>query len=136
MSEPTPQPKSPNHAYPIRSAVTLATSFCCLSPAMPPARPLRGSLGLGRWTTSHHTMKPHIVPDGASRLRRSPEFQAHLRRLRESIRARHSAEFAAAGIFRRLVLRWRIAAEFRAERGKIEPSSGSLYTTRIVARGA
>jgi hypothetical protein len=81
-------------------------------------------------------MKPHIVSDGASRLRRSPEFQARSRRLRESIRARHAAEFAAAGFFRRLVLRWRIAAEFRTERRKIEPSYGSLYTSRIVARGA
>ena len=80
-------------------------------------------------------MKPHIVSDGAARLRGSPEFQARLRQLRETIRARHAAEFAAAGVIRRLVLRWRMAAELRAERRKIEPSSGSLYTSRIVARG-
>ena len=80
-------------------------------------------------------MKPHIVSDGAARLRSSPEFQARLRELRESIRARHAAELAQAGFFQRLLLRWRIATEFRRERRKIEPSSGSLYTSRIVARG-
>ena len=67
-------------------------------------------------------------------MRSSPEFQVRLRQLRERIRARYAAEFAAAGIFRRLVLRWRMAAEFRAERRKVATSSGSLYTSQIVAR--
>jgi hypothetical protein len=84
--------------------------------------------------TSHHSMKSRIVSDGESRLRSSPEFQARLRELRESIRARHAAEFAAAGFFRRFVLRWRMATEFRAERRKIEPSPGSLYSSQIAAR--
>ena len=77
-------------------------------------------------------MKSRIVADGASRLRQSPEFQARLRELRDSVRARHSAELAEAGFFRQLLLRWRIAAEFRRERRKIEPSPGSLYSSHIV----
>jgi hypothetical protein len=72
-------------------------------------------------------MKAHFVSDGESRLLGSPEFQAQLRELRESIRARYGAELAEAGLFRRLVLHWRIAREFRRERRKIEPSPSSLY---------
>ncbi len=81
-------------------------------------------------------MKPHIVSDGASRLRSGPEFQARLRELRKSIHARYAAELAKAGFFRQMLLRWRMAAEFRRERRKIEPSLGSLYANRVVARGS
>lgn len=80
-------------------------------------------------------MKPGIVNDGESRLRSSLEFQARLRELRDSVRARHSAEMAEAGFFRRLVLRWRMAAEYRRERRKIEPSPRSLYSSHISERG-
>jgi len=76
-------------------------------------------------------MKPGIVEDGGSRLRSSPEFQARLRALRETVRARHAAELAEAGFFRRLMLRWQIAAEYRRERRKIEPSPHSLYSSHI-----
>ena len=79
-------------------------------------------------------MGPKIVADGPWRLRRSPEFQARLRELRESIEARHATELAEAGFVRRLILRLRIAAEFRRERRKIEPSPGSLYHSQIAAR--
>ena len=79
-------------------------------------------------------MKTRFLADGESRLRGGLEFQARLRELRESIQARHAAELAAAGFFRRLLLRWRIAAEFRRERRKIEPSPGSLYSSQTVAR--
>jgi len=79
-------------------------------------------------------MKSRIVADGALRLRRNPEFQARLRELRKSIRERHAAELAPAGFFRRLVLRWRIAAEFWRERRKIAPSPQSLYSSQIGAR--
>ena len=72
-------------------------------------------------------MKPQFIVDGESRLRWSPEFQARLRELRHSIQRRYAAEFARAGFFRRLVLRWRIAAEFRGERQSIEPSPRSNY---------
>ena len=79
-------------------------------------------------------MKHQIVSDGARRLRSSPEFQARLRELRDSIRARHSAELAEAGFFQRLVLRWRMAAEYRRERRKIEPSAYSLYGGHILKK--
>jgi len=65
---------------------------------------------------------------------RALEFQARVRELHESIQARHAAELAAAGFFRRLLLGWRIAAEFRRERRKIEPSPGSLYSNQTVVR--
>ena len=73
-------------------------------------------------------MKLQIVADGARRLRRSPELKARLHELREAIRARHSGELAGAGLFDRLVLRWRMAAEYRRERRKLEPAPGSLYS--------
>jgi hypothetical protein len=76
-------------------------------------------------------MKDHIAAGGARRLHASPEFQARLRELRETIQARHLAEFAEAGFFRRLVLRWRIASEYRRERRKIVPSNGSLYAGHV-----
>ena len=80
-------------------------------------------------------MKPRFVDDGDVRLRRSPEFQARLSELHESVRTRYAAELAPAGFFRRLVLHWRMAREFRRERRKIEPSPGSLYSSRIAAGG-
>ena len=76
-------------------------------------------------------MKSRIVSDGESRLRGSLEFRARLRELRESIQTRYATGFAEAGFFQRLVLRWRMAAEFRAERRKIEPSPGSHYSSRL-----
>jgi len=74
-----------------------------------------------------------MVADGERRLRGSPAFQARLRQLRESIRARHAAELAAAGFFRRIILRWRIPVEYRQERRKILPSPHSLYSSQISA---
>ena len=79
-------------------------------------------------------MKPRFVADGESRVRSSPEFQARLRELRESIRTRYAGELAQAGFFQRLVLHWRIAREFRRERRMIEPSPGSLYSSQIEAK--
>ena len=78
-------------------------------------------------------MKSGIVEDGESRLVESKEFQARLRELRASVHARHAAEMAEASFLGRLVLRWRIAAEFRRERRKIEPSPSSLYSSDIRA---
>jgi hypothetical protein len=78
-------------------------------------------------------MKHQIVSDGAQRLQSSPEFQARLRELRQTIQARHAAELSQAGVFRRLVLRWQIAVEFRRERRKLVPSAHSLYSSRIAA---
>jgi len=77
-------------------------------------------------------MKPHIVADGERRLRHSPELKVRLHALREAIQARHAGELAAAGLFGRLVLRWQMAAEYRRERRKLEPTPGSLYGRRQV----
>ena len=81
-----------------------------------------------------HPLNSRIVADGESRLRESKEHQSRLRELRESVRARHTAEIAGAGFFRRLVLRWHMAAEFRRERRTIDPSPQSLYSSHIAAR--
>jgi hypothetical protein len=78
-------------------------------------------------------MKHQIVSDGAERLKRSPEFQARLRELRQTIQARHAAELSQAGFVRRLVLRWKMAVEFRRERRKLVPSAHSLYSSKIAA---
>jgi hypothetical protein len=74
-------------------------------------------------------MKPRIVADGEFRLRQNPEIRARLRALQISIRAQHAGEFAEADFFRRILLRWRMAMEFRHERRKIEPSPYSLYSS-------
>lgn len=79
-------------------------------------------------------MKPHIVADGNLRLRQDKKFQTRLQELSNSIRARHVAELAKAGFFRRLVLRWRIATEVRKEQRKLKPSHQSLYISRIAPR--
>jgi hypothetical protein len=76
-------------------------------------------------------MKSQIVADGESRLRKCEGQQARLRDLHDSIIARHAAEWENAGFFGRLALRHRMAAEFREERGKIEPSKYSLYGHKI-----
>lgn len=72
-------------------------------------------------------MKPRFVACGKWKLRGNPEHQKRLRELRESIRARHAADWARSGSLRRLILHWRIASEFRRERRRIEPSTGALY---------
>jgi hypothetical protein len=53
-----------------------------------------------------------------------------MQKLRENVQARYAEEFKAAGFFRRLLLRWRIAAEFKKERQKIGPSRYALYSSR------
>jgi len=81
-------------------------------------------------------MNPGIVANGKSRLCQSKEFLARLQELHEAIRKRHEAELAAAGFFRHLVLRWRIAAEYRRERRKITPSPQSLYGSHLNANSS
>jgi hypothetical protein len=71
-------------------------------------------------------MRTGILPSSVHRLHSNPEFQARLRKLRESIEARHVAELADAGLFRRIVVNSRIAAEFRRERRKMVPSAHAL----------
>jgi hypothetical protein len=77
-------------------------------------------------------MKTHIVADGEKRLKGSSEFNAKLRVLRQDIRARHESELAIAGFFRRCIIRWRMALEYRRERRNMVPSSRSLYSSSIV----
>jgi len=72
-------------------------------------------------------MKHRIVEDGADRLHGSAEFQARLRQLQDSVWERHAGEFARAGFFRRLILRWQIWREFRQERRKMGPSARAMF---------
>jgi hypothetical protein len=74
-------------------------------------------------------MKPHFVADGERRLRECPEFQARLGELRANVEARYASEMAGADFLRRLILRWRIAAECRREQRKLLPSPQTLYST-------
>lgn len=72
-------------------------------------------------------MKARIVADGPERLHGCPDFRTRLKELRESVEARYATEWAEAGFFGRLVLRWRIASEYRRERRKLVPSEYSLF---------
>lgn len=67
-----------------------------------------------------------ILSDSVDRYRESEEFLTRLRELHTSIRARYAEEFADAGLLRRLVLQWRIAAEFRKDRRKFDASPEAL----------
>jgi hypothetical protein len=71
-------------------------------------------------------MKTRFVADGERRLKCSSEFQEQLRALRSSIHAKYAEEFAKAGFWRRLLLHWRVSAEFRRERRKLTPSPEAL----------
>ena len=79
-------------------------------------------------------MNSAIVADGQSRLDRCPQREARLRALRQALYERHAAELARAGFFRRLVLRWRIAAELRRDRRKTSPSPQALFNTHPARR--
>src|SRR5262245_33459580 len=109
----------PNHCSEPGGSVAVAM----LRPARRVARPLHVL-----------AMKPRFVVDGRLRLERSPEFQSKLRALRESIRARHEAELSSTGFFQHLIIRWRMALEYRRERRSIVPSSQSLYSSGVVTR--
>jgi hypothetical protein len=78
-------------------------------------------------------MKQRFVADGQTRSEESPEFQAKLRALRESIHARYAAELSTAGFFRQFIVRWRMAYEYRRERRSFAPSPQSLYSSGIVS---
>ena len=79
-------------------------------------------------------MKNPIATGAERRLKQSPEFRAKLRALRQSIRSRHESELAAAGFFRRCIIRSRMVVEYWRERRSIVPSSRSLYGSGIVTR--
>ena len=72
-------------------------------------------------------MKTRISVGGAWRLAQTAEQQRRLAELRRVIAARHAAELSRAGVFRRWLIYWRQAAEFRRERRKLEPSPAALF---------
>ena len=72
-------------------------------------------------------MKARISVGGARRLAQTAEQQRRLAELRREIAASYAAELSRAGVFRRWVLHWRQAAEFRLERQKLEPSPAALF---------
>ena len=72
-------------------------------------------------------MKARISVGSARRLAQTAEQQRRLAELRREIAARSAAELSRAGVFRRCVLHWRQAAEFRRERRKLEPSPAALF---------
>jgi len=61
------------------------------------------------------------LADGAARIRK-----ADLARIRREVTARFEADWAEAGMLRRLVLRWRIRREVETELSRIAPP-GALY---------
>lgn len=79
-------------------------------------------------------VKSRIVVDGAIRLKQSPEIQAKLLALRQCIHARYSAELTSASFFRRCIIRWRMALEYRRGEKQILPSSESLYVHTLWPR--
>lgn len=72
-------------------------------------------------------MQSGFVEDGRSRWHEGDPGGQRLKELRDSIRDRYADEFARGGILRRLVLRIRMAFEFRRERKLLEPSPESLF---------
>ncbi|MBX3437636.1 MAG: hypothetical protein KF861_09110 [Planctomycetaceae bacterium] len=75
-------------------------------------------------------MHARFLPDGESRRRQSQEFRDCVADLRASIQARYAAELVEAGFLRRLILRWKVAAEFRKERKKLELPPQTLYSSQ------
>jgi hypothetical protein len=63
-----------------------------------------------------------IIPDSPARLTATPKFRAAMRALHHSIRQRRADELASASPFRRLIIRFEIAAEFRRERARLQRS--------------
>jgi len=70
-------------------------------------------------------MNPRIVSDGEFRL-----LEARKNEARGVVASRYAAEWARAGFFRRLILRWRIHREISREVEKNRPSPGCLYNSQ------
>jgi hypothetical protein len=83
-----------------------------------------------------HLMNARIVANGARRLRQSPELEAKLQALWTNIHARYAEELARSGFFRRRLLKWKVAAEYRHVRRHILPSAQSLYFSRVITENA
>jgi hypothetical protein len=67
-----------------------------------------------------------FIADGRERLMKSKEYQAAQAEIVAAVRARYSESLASAGIFRRLVLRFRMEREMEREVAKLAPP-GALY---------
>jgi hypothetical protein len=67
-------------------------------------------------------MQTRIIPDSRARMVLAPEHRQRLKELLAAIEEKYAVEMQSAGLMRRWALRRRIAAEFKAERRKIEPS--------------
>lgn len=72
-------------------------------------------------------MKNRIVADGPVRFATSKEYQARRRELQKTAAARYAAEFAEAGFFRRLFIRYLRHREFQRELRTITPSVQSVW---------
>jgi hypothetical protein len=76
-------------------------------------------------------MKNALMADGKERMLANDAVQYRLRDLHAAIRAKHAEDLEQAGFFRSILIRRRIAAEFRKERRKIEPSKYSLFGNAV-----
>ena len=72
-------------------------------------------------------MKSGIVAEGRSLLLGNEHFQSRLHALREAIQREHAGELDNAGFLLRILIRRRIAREFKRKRTAIDPSLGSLF---------
>ena len=80
-------------------------------------------------------MKTRTVADGEFRLRTCPEFQARLRKLKESVHARYADQMAKASFWERMRLRRLIAGEISRKRLDFEPLRYALYFNGVSASG-
>ena len=71
-------------------------------------------------------MKCSIIPDGPDRMVRHPEHKLRVNELRQSIETKYADEMASVRGFQKLLLKWKMKAEFRRELRKIEPSARAL----------
>jgi len=67
-----------------------------------------------------------FIADGRERLMASKEYRAACAEVTAAIRARYAESLASAGVFRRLVLRFRMEREMAREVATLAPP-GALY---------
>jgi hypothetical protein len=71
-------------------------------------------------------MRSSIIVGSPERMVESPEHQARVAKIRESVELPFADELNSAGIFRRWLVRRKIEAIIADERSKIEPSEFAL----------
>jgi hypothetical protein len=67
-----------------------------------------------------------FIADGRERLMESKEYRAASTEVTAAVRSRYAESLAGAGVFRRLVLRFRMEREIAREVAKLAPR-GALY---------